>query len=144
MENKKPEEGLQPDKEYISVEDWKTRPKPAYVAPHQQEGLKGYAAPPDNLADHFPPAQIREGRVGEILAWMRGEERRAPSPHLTLSLMKPPQAKAWALAAAADRHHRHSKSRLGWRTATPHSACCPRKIPHSQIRKNRYSSEQND
>src|SRR6266850_954217 len=82
MENKKPEEGLQPDKKYISVEDWKTRPKPSLQASHQQEALQHNAAPPNNQAEHFPPAQTRADRAEGILTRERGRAPSAfPSPH---------------------------------------------------------------
>src|SRR5882672_9065883 len=135
MKDGKAQKRLQPHKGNIGVENRIASPKPACKAPHEQKGLKGNAAPPDSLAEHFPPAQICEGRVGGILTWLRGEGRRAPFTP-SVSPYAASHGGAVALVAAADRHHRLSKSPLGWRTATPHSAGYPGRLqrgPDSEI-----------
>src|SRR6266852_2554995 len=144
MKDEKAQKRLQPHKGNIGVENRIASPEPACKAPHQQKGLKANAAPPDSLAEHFPPAQILEGRVGEILTWVRGEERRAPSPPLSFVLSgyaKPGQwSWRWLRIAAVGSQ---CIDRGGGRRRPTQPAALERyRIP--QIRKSRYSSEQND
>jgi hypothetical protein len=67
MKNREPQEGLQPDEKDISVENRVTSPEPAYESSHEQQGFKCNAAPPDRLAEHFPPAQTQADPVEAIL-----------------------------------------------------------------------------
>ena len=82
MKNGVPQDRLQPDKEYVSVENRVAGPELDLKPPRQQKALKHHAAPPNNQAEHFPPAQIRKGRVGGNPSMDGGEDHRAASPLL--------------------------------------------------------------
>jgi hypothetical protein len=67
MKDGKAEERLQQDKKYVSVKSRKTSPELNLPASHQQETLKHNAAPPNDQAEHFSPAQTQEDRTEGIL-----------------------------------------------------------------------------
>src|SRR6267143_5144299 len=83
MKNGVPQDRLQPDKEYVSVENRVAGPELGLKPPRQQKALKHHAAPPNNQAEHFSPAQTQEGRAERILTRARGRAQ-TPSPYLRL------------------------------------------------------------